>query len=479
MPSPRARRWLAAAAGVVVLVVVAAVVVVLLRAPHNVSHPDLSFTQPTTTAKTTPAPPAHKNAPYNFNWPRYGYDAARTRDFNTDATLKPPFRLGWVFGGNALLEFPPVIHDYSLYFLDDGATAKAVNIKTGKQIWKTHVGTLSAASPALGLTQGLLYMPILSDHGSTPGDGEIAALSMKTGRIVWTHQLPDGSESSPIVYRNTVYFGDQSGTMYSLNATTGHVNWTYHAEGAVKGGPALSGGLLYFADYAGRVYAINAHTGHQVWAVSTEGSDFGFGSGTFYSTPAVAFGRVYLGNTDGYVYSFAAKTGQLAWSVSTGAYVYASAAVADPAGLGPTVFIGSYTGDFYALNAQSGARRWVHDDGAKISGSATVVNNVVYYADFNHHTTGLNVLNGKTVFTWKDGAYSPVVADPTHIYLAGYNTLYELIPTDEPKSTSTATTAATTNKVKKGSKASHRAAAKARAHHADTHRRSRVRKKKR
>ena len=36
-----------------------------------------------------------------------------------------------------------------------------------------------------------------------------------------------------------------------------------------------------------------------------------------------------MGNTDGFVYSFAARTGQLAWATETGAYVYASAAVAD------------------------------------------------------------------------------------------------------------------------------------------------------
>jgi outer membrane protein assembly factor BamB len=426
--SPR-RRWLVAAAGVLVAVIVAGVVFVIVHEPHNVSHPDLSFTQPTTTtAPTTTTTPRKHVVAYNFQWPRYGYTAQRTRDYTGPASLKPPFRLGWVFGGNALLEFPPVIDDHTLYFLDDGATAKAVDITTGHQIWKTHVGTLSAASPALGLKQKMLYVPILSDHGSTPGEGEFAALSMKTGRIVWTHQLSSGSESSPLVWGNSVYFGDQSGTVYSLNARTGHVNWTYQASGPVKGGPALDDGIVYFADYAGRVYAVNAATGKQVWAVSTSGADLGFGSGTFYSTPAVAFGRVYLGNTDGYVYSFAEKTGQVAWSHGTGAYVYASAAVADPPGLGPTVFIGSYTGDFYALNAQSGAVRWVHQDGARISGSATVVDNVVYYADFDHHTTGLDVMTGKPVFTWKDGAYSPIVADPQHLYLAGYSTLYELIP---------------------------------------------------
>lgn len=166
----------------------------------------------------------------------------------------------------------------------------------------------------------------------------------------------------------------------ALRARDGHVFWTYHASGAVKGGPALANGILYFGDYAGRAYALNANTGHQIWAVSTDGAHFGFGSGNFYSTPAIAFGRVYMGNTDGRVYSFAARTGQLAWATATGAYVYASPAVADLAGIGPTVYIGSYDGNFYAFNAQSGAVRWRHPVGNRISGSATIVDGVVYFS---------------------------------------------------------------------------------------------------
>ena len=260
-----------------------------------------------------------------------------------------------------------------------------------------------------------MYVSLLSSNphpGSTPGNGRFAALSMKTGQVVWSKPIPAGTESSPIAWGNAVYFGDQSGTVYSLNATTGQVNWTYHASGPVKGGPALSDGILYFGDYSGRAYAVNAATGHQIWAVNTNGADFGFGSGNFYSTPAVAFGRVYMGNTDGRVYSFAQKTGQLAWATGTGAYVYASPAVENTPGLGPTVYLGSYDGNFYAFNAQSGAIRWKHPAGGKISGSATIVGNVVYYSDLGTKTTaGLDVRTGHQVFSFPDGAFNPVVCD--------------------------------------------------------------------
>jgi outer membrane protein assembly factor BamB len=430
MPSPGSRPWLRwgiVALAVVLLAAGGALAFLLAHSPGNVSHPSVEFTRPTATTPAKPKPPVD-----NFEWPRYGFDAGRTRFFAGGAVLTPPFRVGWTFEDYALLEFPPVIYGHTLFLVDDDGSAKALDARTGSKLWETKVGTLAAASPAIGPKQGLIFVPILSQNpnaGQTPGNGQFVALSMLTGHIAWSHHVPAGTESSPIAWGDSVYFGDQSGTVYSLNAATGHVNWTFQASGAVKGGPALVDGTLYFGDYAGRAYALNAATGHQIWADSTNGTHFGFGSGNFYATPAVAFGRVYLGNTDGRVYSFAQRTGALAWATGTSAYVYSSAAVANVPGLGPTVYLGSYDGNFYALDAQSGAIRWTHAAGGRISGSPTIVGNVVYYSDLGSRTTtGLDARTGRQVFFFPDGAFNPVVCDPGAFYLSGYSKLYQLIP---------------------------------------------------
>jgi outer membrane protein assembly factor BamB len=418
---------LAAVAGLL-LVLGGAVAFLLLHTPGNVSHPNLSFTSPTTTTAAD-APPRHKKAVVNnFEWPRYGYDAARTHVFAARG-LNPPLHVGWRFQDFALLEFPPVIYQNTLYFIDDAGSVKALNKLNGHLIWQHKLGTLAAASPGIDIRDKLVFVPLLSDHGTRPGGGQFAALSMKNGRIVWAHGVPAGTESSPLVWGRTVIFGDQAGNVFALDARHGHTIWSYHASGAVKGGPALADGIVYFGDYAGRAYALNFRTGRQVWAVSTDGARFGFGSGNFYSSPAVAFGRVYMGNTDGRVYSFAAKTGQLAWATGTNAYVYSSPAVRDTPGLGPTVYLGSYDGTFYAFNAQSGAVRWTHPAGSRISGSPTIINNVVYFSALGSKSTeGLDAVTGRQVFSFPDGAFNPVIADYKAIYLVGYSQIYQMLP---------------------------------------------------
>jgi outer membrane protein assembly factor BamB len=424
-PTPRRRRrGLLVALAMVVLVAGGAAAFLALAQPGNISHPNVEFTAPTTTA-----PPKAKPKPKPLDtslWQTYGYTPPRTRDFSdAPRNLRPPFKRGWTYRGTALLEFPPAIDGGTLYVLNDDGVLLAIDKHTGKRRWHRKLGRLAAASPAVG--DGNVYAVALNGNGG--GGGRVAAFGPKHGHIIWSRALPSRAESSPLLHNGTLYFGSEDGTVYALDAKDGSTRWTYHASGAVKGGPALANGILYFGDYSGRVHAVNAHDGHEEWTVGTSGARFGFGSGTFYATAAVAFGRVYLGNTDGREYSFAAHSGKLAWATETGSYVYSSAAVANVHGLGPTVFAGSYDGNFYAFDARSGAVRWRYPAGGKISGSATIVGKVVYFSNLAAHTTiGLDTRTGHKVFFWPDGAFNPVVADNRAIYLSGYGQLYELLP---------------------------------------------------
>ena len=351
--------------------------------------------------------------------------------FTAGKVPEPPLHIGWRFQDYALLEFPPVIYGNTLYVMDDDASAKELDSKTGHKVWETKVGTLAAASPALGVKQGLMYLPVLSAHGHSPGNGRFVALSMKTGpdRVV---------EGDPRRHRVLADRRRQFGVLRRpgrerVLAERDHRSHQLDLprERRGQGWPRdLATAILYFGDYSGRAYALNATTGHEVWAVNTNGADFGFGSGNFYSTPAVAFGRVYMGNTDGRVYSFAAKH--------------------RPARLGHRhrrlrVRVGGGRRHARArpdrlprlLRRQLlRVRREVGRDqvaasgrAARSPGSATIVGNVVYYSDLGTKTTaGLDVRTGRQVFSFPDGAFNPVVADDGAIYLSGYTMLYQMLP---------------------------------------------------
>ncbi len=384
----------------------------------SVYHPHAPFV-PETTPTALPTQPEDR-----FTWPIYGYTKEHTRFFPAPERVRPPFRTIWERNSGSLLEFPPVIYAGRLFQLADNGELVAINKHTGHLIWSKHLGQLSASTPAV--TSNTLYATIL-DSGHPRSPGRIVALNSLDGKIRWFRSLPSQSESSPMIDRGKVFFGSQNGTVYALDDSNGRVLWTYHAAGAVKASPTLSDGILYFGDYSGHVQAISEQTGRLIWRSGSGGTLFG--SGTFYSTCAVYYGRVFLGNTDGRVYAYNASNGHLAWAVQTGSYVYASPAVTNAPGLGPTIYVGSYSGVFYALNARSGQVSWSFNAHGKISGSATIIGKVVYFANLAaHETFGLGISTGRLVFTRQTGAFDPVISDGRNIYLTGYTGLFGLEP---------------------------------------------------
>lgn len=383
----------------------------------SIYHPHARFLP-----EATPSLP--KRAVDTFSWPFYGYTKEHTRFFPAPASLRPPFKRLWVNNAHTLLEFPPVISGDHIFQLGDDGVISAINKHTGHPFWKRSLGHLSAASPAA--VGKVVYATVLARGGGSE-NGRVLALSYATGATLWSRDLPSRSESSPLVDQGKLLFGSQNGTVYALSAHNGSVLWTYHAAGAVKASPTLSGGVLYFGDYSGHVQAISERTGRRLWSSGSGGALLG--SGTFYSTAAVFYGRVFLGNTDGRVYAYDASTGALDWAVQTGAYVYASPAVTNAPGLGPTIYLGSYDGTFYALNARSGQVAWKFNAHGRISGSATIVGRIVYFADLGQHRTyGLGISTGRPMFQLETGSFDPVISDGKNIYLTGYTGLYAFTP---------------------------------------------------
>ena len=154
------------------------------------------------------------------------------------------------------------------------------------------------------------------------------------------------------------------------------------------------------------------------------------GAGDFYGTAAVAFGRVYVGSKDGSVYSFEKESGDLAWRHAIGGEVYAGAVAADTPNSEPTVYFGVFGGStFYALDARTGDERWSADSGGSVIGAASLIGENVYVANLETtETFAFDAATGNKVWSFRDGAYNPVISDGNLIYLTGKKQIYGLKP---------------------------------------------------
>ncbi len=396
------RLLLSAACGVVALTVVFAGLAFVKR-PGDVSNPDAAFKVGDLASKSKP--PEDRST----DWPRYGYDLARTKFLNAQK-VRPPFRKLWKYDQDQLIEFAPIVVGERMYLIDNDGVFISLNNDTGKVLWKERLGILNASSPAFW--RGMLLAVNLEP-------AQALGVRAKDGKVLWTHDLPSRAESSPLVVGERMYFGSESGEFYALKARTGKLIWKTDLAGAVKAAPAYADGSLYVGDYAGKMYSLRASDGAIRWQSSDLGAGLGR-TGRFYSTPAVAFGRVYAGNVDGRVYSFDRQTGAIAWTFSAGDFVYSGVAAADGPKTKPAVYFGSHDRSAYAVDAQSGKLIWKAAPGGQVSGPATVVGDVVYVSTFSGDATvGFDLGSGRRVFKFDAGEYGPVVSDGERLFLVG------------------------------------------------------------
>ena len=376
------------------------------------------------------ASPESVSTPSSFVWPTFGYDHARTNYLSSE--LKPPFKRVWKMRPTGeLLEFPPSLAKGRLFLVENEARVMALSARTGRKLWKRDLGALAASTPTYD--KGRVYVTILCQRACTPsigstksnGQGRVAALSARTGEVIWQRDLPNRAESTPVVVGDELYFGTEGGTVYGLKTANGRTDWTYRAADAVKGSLAYEDGRLYFGDYAGSVTALRARDGKLVWSRTNVSPE------NFYSAPSVGFGRVFLSSTDGKLHALRLN-GNVDWRFSAGpqGYMYASPALASSRGLGPTVFIGAWDRRFYALDARSGRVRWSKAVAGPISGTATIVGGYVYVsaARQGRMAYGFRARDGKRAFRREQRSYASAIADEQRLYLMGYSAITALEP---------------------------------------------------
>ncbi|TDC58740.1 hypothetical protein E1281_00130 [Actinomadura sp. KC345] len=152
---------------------------------------------------------------------------------------------------------------------------------------------------------------------SSPSPTTLDALSVDTGRKVWSADLPNAARDpdgkgalllNVSVANGLVYLNGP--TIYALDAATGRQRWTYTptSPGGRAGGFLVDGSYAYVLD-SPRLVALDARTGRRLWSANTPAPD---------TAPLiVAGGLICLGvaGTKGSgLYAWDAGTGQIIWN---------------------------------------------------------------------------------------------------------------------------------------------------------------------
>jgi outer membrane protein assembly factor BamB len=113
--------------------------------------------------------------------------------------------------------------DEILYgFLPSGATA-----------WKTRMPGIMLGSPVID-RYGHIYVGVSQAQRGRQARGLLVCVDGNSHKIRWEHAASGPVESTPVIGDDdTVYFGDNSGTIHALD-NRGNVQWTAKVEAAVR-----------------------------------------------------------------------------------------------------------------------------------------------------------------------------------------------------------------------------------------------------
>jgi outer membrane protein assembly factor BamB len=342
----------------------------------------------------------------------------------------------WAFDAGNMLEFPPTVaygmvisasyHGFINFHRTDGSGVPVHQVYAGKFANQGTVTTWVEGSGPTAKRVARVYFAGLN--------GKVWCLDAFTGAEIWTRDSATtrgvtrafkSFEASPLIVGEKLYVatrynknGSKAG-LWALDRRTGNPLWYKQlgtrASSKIGASPAFAGGRLFVATYDGIVYALNPSNGRILWKSKVGGS--------LYSTPTVSGKRLFIGNkTTKMLTCLSTAKGKRLWQTKLGNPVYSS-----PAVWNGKVFAGSGKRVF-AVKASNGRIVWKKSTAGKVLGSGSVLRGVVYFADFSGRTRGYSGRNGKVVWQFDDGRYSPITASAGTIMLTGRRHIYAFTP---------------------------------------------------
>jgi len=132
----------------------------------------------------------------------------------------------------------------------DGHFIHSVEVASGRELWRTPVGSNVLSSPVL--TGDLL---VVGASNTNAGRGELLALDASTGVVRWRLPFADAVWSSPVVVGNEIYIGCDDGSVVAIEEANASIpRLAVYYDSTAAGRPFVGGGRLAFEYFRGVGY---------------------------------------------------------------------------------------------------------------------------------------------------------------------------------------------------------------------------------
>jgi len=279
---------------------------------------------------------------------------------------------------------------------------------TLKTVWTKQVGAGSGG-------QFVKLVPAVDGkHVYVAGrDGQVAAVDVSSGKTVWKTDTKARIAGGIGVGNGLVLVGTSDAGVIALKAGDGSQAWRTAVSSEVLGAPQARNGVVVAQTVDGNVVGLSADDGHQLWVYDRSVPVLSL-RGT--ASPTIYQGNALVGFASGKLVALGMKNGSMLWD----------ATVAQPTGpseldrmvdvdsqpkvAGDVVYAVTYQGRVAAVSAANGQVIWAH----KMSSWAGlgVDSNQLYVTDADSDVWSFDRLSGASV--WKqDKLHNRTLTAPT------------------------------------------------------------------
>ncbi|WP_113635672.1 outer membrane protein assembly factor BamB family protein [Nubsella zeaxanthinifaciens] len=209
----------------------------------------------------------------------------------------------WTYHSDANVVNTPAYSDNLVVFGNSLGLVEALDIKTGKKIWKFQTKGAIYSSPVISASKMVIF-------GS--GDGHVYALNLKDGKIVWKTAAQKSVLGSPIIQNEVAFIGASDNTFNALDLRTGKLKWQFKdVEGTIVGKPLIYGNKIIFGSWGRHLYALETTTGNLIWKWNNGSSNRMFSPAM--ATPIGVKNTIYIAAPDRVLTAIDANTGNTLW----------------------------------------------------------------------------------------------------------------------------------------------------------------------
>lgn len=213
---------------------------------------------------------------------------------------------------------PAIAAELGLVFIGQefGLVAKrggivALNAATGKHVWQHDHPAMTHSTP--------LYLENHRQVVIGSNDGKARLYQAETGEMVWESTTFGGASYDPFAdggfgagdiketfaydqKRDLLIFGSIDGFLYILERVTGNIVYHYRCEFAIRSTPLIYKDRVYFTSLDKKLRCINLDNGTLMFEKTVDGT-------RIFSSPTIINGRLYVGTNAGRLHELDPETG--------------------------------------------------------------------------------------------------------------------------------------------------------------------------